>query len=337
MGAALSATITWGAMFPVTSALLTRLDPFQVSAERYAIAAVVLLAILVLREGWGALSFAGRGRDVILLGLAGFTGFNILLLFGVRSAGPQHGALFMATFPALTMIVQSVRGRTFPPAYRVPFVLLAFIGVALVVTAGHGLRPASILGDLSLIAAALCWVAYTIGSASLRGWSPLRFTALSATSGALALVIVALAATALGLSKLPSRVDYVATAPSIAFLALVAGVFGVLAWTTAVQGLGAQRTALFSNVVPVTTFGVTALLGYRPHGLEIAGAALTILALIGDNVTTALRSRVQSPIAESDLAAEHRVTMGSGPAAVDPALALCARQPRQTAFQNAQV
>jgi len=43
---------------------------------------------------------------------------------------------------------------------------------------------------------------------------------------------------------------------------------------------------LFSNLIPVTTFVIEIFRGYRPNGVEVAGAALTIAALIANNLFT---------------------------------------------------
>ena len=292
--AALTAVVSWGAMFPLSATLLRRIDPVQLSAERYAIAALVLLAILTLREGPRALRTEGRLRSIVPLGLAGFTGYNILTMFGVKLAGPQHAALLMATMPALTMLVQSVRGRVAPPAGRIPFVVAAFAGVALVICgSGAAGSPGSLAGDVALVAAALCWVAYTIGAGSVPGWSPLRYTALTAAAGASGLALIAVLGVALGVLRVPAASTLVETSPAMAYMALIAGVYAVLAWTTGVRGLGPQRTSLFINVVPIVTFTIAIALGARPTVLEASGAVLTILALIGDNLVAA---RVPAPL-----------------------------------------
>lgn len=286
--AALTATVSWGAMFPISAALLHRIDPVQLSAERYIIAALVLLAIVALREGPRALRTDGRLARIVPLGIAGFTGYNLLTMFGVTLAGPQHAALLMATMPALTMLVQSVRSRVAPAASRIPFVVAAFAGVALVITgSGSAGGAGSLGGDVALVAAALCWVAYTIGAGSLPDWSPLRYTALTAAAGATGLVVIAVLGLASGMLRPPSASTLLDTAPSMAYMALIAGVYAVLAWTTGVRGLGPQRTALFINVVPIVTFAIVIALGARPTLLEMSGALLTILALIGDNLVAA--------------------------------------------------
>ena len=299
--AALSAALAWGATFPILPPILRRVDPFQASAERYVATALILLAVLAAREGRGALDLAGRGRTVALLGVAGFAGFTVFLLLGVRAAGPEHAALAVATTPTLAMLLHAARTRTVPPPARIPFVAAAFCGVALVVTGGHGIRPGSALGDLSLLTGVLCWATYTLGAGDLGGWSPLRFTALTASAGALGLVAVAALATLTGFSRVPAPADYLATAPGMAYFVVIGTVYAMFAWNTGVQGLGPQRTALFMNLVPVTTFAIVALGGSRPAPLELAGGALTVAALACDNLLTSLRARRASP--ETSLAA----------------------------------
>jgi hypothetical protein len=53
------------------------------------------------------------------------------------------------------------------------------------------------------------------------------------------------------------------------------------------------------NLVPVTAFVLATLLGNPPAPLEIVGAAITVLALIGDNVVTASLARLSRPSALS--------------------------------------
>jgi drug/metabolite transporter (DMT)-like permease len=289
--AALSAALAWGATFPILPGILRRVDPFQASAERYVATALILLGILAAREGRGAFALAGRGREVGLLGVVGFVGFTVFLLLGVRVAGAEHGALAVATVPTLAMLLQAARTRVMPPLVRIPFVAAAFCGVALVVTGGHGIRTGSALGDLSLLVGGLCWAAYTVGAGDLGGWSPLRFTTLTAAAGALGLVAVAALATLAGVSHVPAPADYAATAPGMAYFVVVGTVYAMFAWNTGVHGLGPQRTALFMNLVPVTTFAIATASGNVPAPLELAGGGLTVAALACDNVITSLRAR----------------------------------------------
>jgi hypothetical protein len=41
---------------------------------------------------------------------------------------------------------------------------------------------------------------------------------------------------------------------------------------------------LFGNLIPVTTFAIETVRGYRPGPVELAGAVLTIAALVANNL-----------------------------------------------------
>ena len=53
----LIATTSWGAMFPVMTGALVRIDPFTFTSLRYLIAGAAFLAVLIFKEGWSAVHF----------------------------------------------------------------------------------------------------------------------------------------------------------------------------------------------------------------------------------------------------------------------------------------
>jgi len=59
-----------------------------------------------------------------------------------------------------------------------------------------------------------------------------------------------------------------------------------------VGSIGPQNTALFVNLVPIVAFAIEVVRGYRPAALEIAGAALTVGALVAANLLSRPRARV---------------------------------------------
>jgi hypothetical protein len=48
--------------------------------------------------------------------------------------------------------------------------------------------------------------------------------------------------------------------------------------------IGPQNAVLFGNLIPVTTFAIEIVRGYRPGVVELGGAALTIAALVANNL-----------------------------------------------------
>ena len=124
-----------------------------------------------------------------------------------------------------------------------------------------------------------------MGSATLPAMSPLRYTALSMSFGAVTIAAVTLAATAFGVAS-PAWPQVASLWPEIAYLSLIAGVSAVLAWNAGIGTLGPATGSLFVNLVPVTAFAIAIAQGRRFDAIEIAGALLTIAALIGGNLAS---------------------------------------------------
>jgi drug/metabolite transporter (DMT)-like permease len=61
-----------------------------------------------------------------------------------------------------------------------------------------------------------------------------------------------------------------------------------------VRRLGAPNAALYMNLVPVVAFVIEIFRGYNPDGGELAGAGLTVAALIGANL--AARQDTRRPV-----------------------------------------
>jgi drug/metabolite transporter (DMT)-like permease len=297
----LIAVLLWGAMFTIGSSTLDRIDAFHLTSVRYIFAASIFVALLAAFEGRRALSFDGRAGRVIVLGTAGFAGFNLLSFAALETTSPEHAALVIAMSPLVTLLVRWARDGSRPLPVQLGCVAVAFAGVALVITKGdlgallHGGGLGS--GELLVLAAVLCWAYYTLGAADLPGWSPLRFSALTAFAGTVAILVVTAAADLAGWLSPPSLGDIGAIAPQLVFLVLCGAVIGVLAWNAGVQRLGPSNAALFMNLVPVVAFAIEAVRGSAPTTVEIAGAALTLAALVVANV--AGRSPARQARAES--------------------------------------
>jgi drug/metabolite transporter (DMT)-like permease len=286
----------WGVMFVIGKSALDRVDAFHLTTIRYGIAGAALLAIQAAVEGWSALRLEGRGRRLWLVGSLGFAGFNLLAFTGLDHARPESAALIVAFAPLATALVLWLRTGV-PPSHGVLVTFaIALIGVFFVVTHGD---PASIVrgsvgwGDGLVLAGVVSFVFYTLGAAEFRDFSPLRYTALTAGLGWLTVAAATAAVTLSGWKPLPSAADVWEVTPQIAYITVLGAVVAVLAWNAAAGSIGPQNTALFVNLVPVVAFAVQIVRGYRPAALEIAGAAVTILALVAANLLA--RPRRQRP------------------------------------------
>ena len=304
---ATTTAVVWGGQFVVGKSALESVNAFPLSTVRYALAAALWLIVLAVLEGPGALRLGGRGWRLFWLGSLGFAGFNLLAYTGLAHARPETASLIVALGPLLTALVLWRRTGRRPAPTTFVFLGVALLGVALVVSAGH---PSSIVhgaigwGEVLVLAGVFSFVLYSLGAAEFRDFSPLRYTALTAGLGWLTIAGATVAATATGLVDRPSGGQLWSVAPQILYLAIPGAFVAVLTWNAAIASIGPQNAVLFSNLIPVTTFAIEIVRGYRPNAVELVGAALTIGALVANNLL-ARRSRArhaqEAPPREAEL------------------------------------
>jgi len=279
--------VIWGGQFVVGKSALSRVDPYPLTTIRYALAAMLLIALLAAVEGRRAFALEGHGWRLFGLGSLGFAGFNLIAYTGLEHTTPQSAALVVALAPLVTAIALWVRDGVRPPRVTAVAMAVALVGVALVISRGD---PASLVdgsvgaGDLLVLIGVTSFVLYTLGAARYRDFSPLRYTTLTAALGWLTIAGATALGAVAGLVPMPSSGDVVAVSPEILYLVIPGAVIAVLTWNASIPRIGAQNTALIGNLIPVTTFVIEIARGYRPVPLELVGAALTIGALAANNL-----------------------------------------------------
>jgi drug/metabolite transporter (DMT)-like permease len=291
--------VTWGGMFVIAKSALGRVDAFHLTMIRYFVASAILLALLRYVEGPASLRLDGRGVRLFVLGTLGFAGFNLLAFTGLAHAPAEGASLITAMAPLLTAVVLWLSRGIRPSRTTLGALVVALVGVALVISHGD---PASLAstgwGDGLVLVGVLSFVIYTLGAAEFRDFSPLRYTALTASLGWLSIAGATIVATLGGLEPEPSAADVWAITPQLAYIALLGAVVAVASWNAAVVRLGPQNAALFSNLIPVTTFVVEIVRGYRPVALEFAGAAITVGALVASNLLSRPRRAAREAVRE---------------------------------------
>jgi drug/metabolite transporter (DMT)-like permease len=284
---ALTTAVVWGGQFVVGKSALEDVGAFPLSTIRYAIAAALWLLVLAVLEGRGAFRLEGRGWRLFWLGSLGFAGFNLLAYTGLAHARAETASLIVALAPLLTALVLWRRTRLRPATSTFVLLGVALLGVALVVTAGH---PSAIVhgaigwGEALVLAGVFSFVLYSLGAAEFAAFSPLRYTALTAALGWLTIAGATAVVVATGLVSWPTGSELAGVTPEILYLAIPGAFVAVLTWNAAIAAIGPQNTVLFGNLIPVTTFAIEIVRGYRPNGAELLGAGLTIGALVASNL-----------------------------------------------------
>jgi drug/metabolite transporter (DMT)-like permease len=275
----------------VAKRTLPYVDAFALGTLRYAFGVLLFIALLLAVEGAKALRYEGRGLAATLYGLAGITGFNLLVWIGLVYTRPEHASIILALQSPLTALaVWVVRGQR-PPTFTLGCVAAAIVGVLLVVTKGDPLvaiadlaRGGALFGDLLVFGGAIMWVIYTLAAGQFAGWSPLRLTVLTCIPGLGGLLTANAVAILTGFAQLP-RIEMVqAVSWQLLYFSVCTVVLGVLGFNNAARRLGPLNTMLMLNIVPVLVFGIEAGLGRSFEAIELFGAAVVIGALVANNL-----------------------------------------------------
>lgn len=285
--AALAAVVLWGAQFPVAKAAFAVLDPFHLSAIRYLVATLLLAAWMLAREGPAVLRTYGRFWPVTLLGLVGMTASPALVFAGLTVTRPEHVAVIVALQPSMTALADwLLRGRR-PANFTIACIAAAFFGVVTVVTKGEYVLDAGrreLIGDLMALAGAACWVVYTMGTESFRGWPTLKLTLLTLIAGTAGLIVLTAALVGGGFIVVPTAAAVASVWPELAFLALGGVLAGMIFWNWGNRIVGALNAMLLLNFVPVVTFLIRYAQGERFGWAELGGVALVVGALVANNL-----------------------------------------------------
>ena len=144
---------------------------------------------------------------------------------------------------------------------------------------------ATLRGDVLMMVSVGCWAAYTLGASRLIArHTPLYVTGMTMLIGTVPYVFISLR------QIVPVNWGAVsgATWVSLVLSALLALNLAYLIWYIGVQRIGAARTSVYSNVVPIVAMAVAAIwLGEPISTVKIAGAA----AVLSGVALTRVRSR----------------------------------------------
>ena len=286
----LAAVLFWAFNMTVVKLALRTIDPLAFNLIRFLCASGLLLLVARLREGSLRIEPRDRGR-LILAGLVGHAIYQICFIEGVSRTTASSASLLFGASPVVIAVVSRLAGHERIHLAGAAGALLGFYGVFLIVGgagvagAGSPIPSTQIAGDLLIVAGVICWAIYTVVSRSLlRTYSPLRLTALSMSIGTVILIPLSLPAA--------MRQDWAAVSPQswagLCYSFLFALVISYVVWYRSVKAVGAVRTAIYSNLVPVfgTIFGVW-LLGER----LTAGLGFGAACIMGGIALTRLQGR----------------------------------------------
>lgn len=243
-------------------------EPVGVLAVRFALAAVLLLALARVRR-----EPLPRGRTaatLVGLGAVGYVGMSLCYFFALERISAGLTALLLYFYPALVVVLGALILRRRPRGAVVACVAVATIGTVLTIGPVQGGQAFGVVLGLG---SALVYAAYIVISSRVHGVGPFATAATVMAAGAVVMGVLA-GATRPRLPEAPEA--WLA----LAGVALVGGVLAVSTFFAALALLGPTDTAVISTVEPVVSIGVAAVvLGERLGPVQVTGGAVVLAAV----------------------------------------------------------
>lgn len=270
--------VVWGINFVVVKSALADFHPLAFNGLRFVIAATVLLWLQWRVEGLAVLRPVLP--RIIVLGLVGNVAYQMLFIYGLAQTEASQASLLTATTPLWVLVLARFSGHDKFSRRVVVGLAMGLAGVMLLLwesSNGVGSEERFWTGNLLLLGASVSWGIYTVYSQPLlRQLRPLALTSATMVAGAVPLLLI-------GLPEIVSiRVDEVSLASwaGLLYSALLALVFGYLAWSRGVQAIGSTRTASYVNLIPVVaTATAWVWLGERLSARQLLGATAVIAGI----------------------------------------------------------
>jgi drug/metabolite transporter (DMT)-like permease len=262
----------WGLAWPVGRLLAENLPPISVAAIRYAIVAPVLFGILWMREGSIKIERSWI-PTLVIMGILNTTLYQIFFLYGVKYAAASDDSLVIGIGPVLIVIMASLILKERLTRTKILGFASGLAGIITIsILSPNTQVPNRLLGVTLVFGGATVYALYTIilrrfiaaNRENIQGRQQSSLSILSWISlfGWFFLI---------PFSILEAPWTYTSwdtnSLLGILYLAILSTVVGYFLYIEAISRIGAGRSAIFGNLVPV--FGV-----------------LTSFLLLGENLSS---------------------------------------------------
>lgn len=269
-------TLIWGGNAVASRLAVDNITPMALTCLRW-VGVCLVMPLLVRRDlvvYWPQIR--AHWRFVALLGLTGFTGFNVLMYLAAYSTSAINIGILQGSIPVIVLI-----GAFF--AYRIAITPMQALGVVVTlagvaVTASRGdldvlLGFRFVPGDLLMIMACVFYASYTVGVRNRPAVPALVFFTVASGFACLFSLPLFIGEIALGVFHRPTPTGWAV----LAFTVIMPSIISQLTFMRAIELIGPGRAGVFVNLVPVFAPLLAVLVLGEPFGLYHAVALLLVL------------------------------------------------------------
>lgn len=278
--------LLWRGTFVAGRVVAGEFSPLAAAVMRFGLAAIGLLFLLRRTEGGLPRLGLRQGMLTALLGLSGVCLYNLFFFAALAEMPASRTALFVAFNPIAVALVGGVIARRFLPVRQYLGIGVALLRALIVITRGdvivvvENIGQSFRRGELCMLAAVASCAGYTVlGHRALEYISPFAATTWAALIGFLLLVAFLFIAGPVKVPQVPSTNSILA----IVYLAIGGTVVPFVWCYQGVRARGPERTAVFTNLVPV--FGVLLGAAVLQESVGVANLAGDALVIAGVSLT----------------------------------------------------
>lgn len=264
--AMLVAVVFWAGAFIAGKVGVQEFSPYGLTFFRFFFATILIFALLFHREGANWRLERSVWPWAIILGIIGMFGYHVLFFTALQYTSAVNSSMIGATNPLITTILAAIFLKEYLNWKRIGAIILALSGVLLTVTNGdlNVLFHFDLnIGDMVMLVAVACWAAYSVMSKQVMGQTtPLKLIAH------VFLVCVIVMIPFMIREKVWLQLPEISLQgwASVLYMAIFPSVLGYLIQMTSIQQIGASRTAIFINLVPVVSMVLSYFLLHEPIG-----------------------------------------------------------------------
>jgi drug/metabolite transporter (DMT)-like permease len=275
------AAFFWAGAFIAGKYSVGTFSPGMLTFLRFGIASVVIMSVLVLKhpEDWKIQK--EQIKPVIILGLVGMVGYHVLFFEALKYTTASNASMVAAMNPIVTALIASVIAGESLSVKKIMLILLAFSGVVLTLTnwdLGVITRHEMNVGDLIMLVAVSCWAVYSVlVKKFMPAFTPLKLTAYTFLSCTIMMApfIVFNTQNFMDLKSAPMP-----AIGAVLYMAIFPTVIGYLIQQMSIRNVGASRTNIYINLVPVFSLTLAVLiLGEHAPVQKLVSSGMIIIAV----------------------------------------------------------
>ncbi|MGX5676988.1 DMT family transporter [Bacillus toyonensis] len=242
----LSVVMIWGINYTIAKYGLVEFTAIEFTAIRMMAAAPLLLLLTFFIEK----SLYVERKDIPRLIVVSFVGivlYQTLFMETVKYTSATNASLLISISPIFTTLFAVFLKQEKFSSRKLIGSMIAFVGAALVLVAGHSLASSFYGNGIGMITS-ICWGFYPVLAGPLiKKYSALRVTAWSALVGAIPLLLLS----GPHVFVMPFHITKGMTLFALLYSIFFVTVFGLVMWYIGVQKIGASHTMVYMYITPI--------------------------------------------------------------------------------------